>query len=99
MDGVRRGDAASASASPLLANVYLHSVLDQWAHQWRRRHAHGDMVFVRFADDFIAGFEHQGDAEQFLADLRERFAKFALELQAEKTRLIMFGRVAAQQRE
>jgi RNA-directed DNA polymerase len=93
------GTPQGASASPLLANVYLHYVLDQWAHQWRRRHAHGDMVFVRFADDFIAGFEHQGDAEQFLADLRERFAKFALELQAEKTRLIMFGRVAAQQRE
>jgi RNA-directed DNA polymerase len=57
------------------------------------------VVIVRWADDFIAGFEHRGDAEQFLVDLRERFAKFALELQAEKTRLIMFGRLAAQQRE
>jgi len=91
------GTPQGASVSPLLANVYLHYVLDQWAHQWRKRYAHGDVVIVRWADDFIVGFEHHGDAEQFLADLRERFAKFALELQAEKTRLIMFGRMAAQQ--
>jgi RNA-directed DNA polymerase len=93
------GTPQGASASPLLANVYLHYVLDQWAHQWRRRYAHGDVVIVRWADDFIVRFEHRGDAKQFLADLRERLAKFALELQAEKTRLIMFGRLAAQQRE
>jgi reverse transcriptase-like protein len=61
--------------------------------------SNGDVVIVRWADDFMVGFEHRGDAEQFLVDLRERFAKFALELQAEKTRLIMFGRLAAQQRE
>jgi RNA-directed DNA polymerase len=93
------GTPQGASVSPLLANVYLHYVLDQWAQQWRKRHAHGDVVIVRWADDFIVGFEHRSDAEQFLADLRERFAKFRLELQAEKTRLIMFGRRAAQQRE
>src|SRR5215471_7787099 len=93
------GTPQGASVSPLLANVYLHYVLDQWAHQWRKRYAHGDVVMVRWADDVIVGFEHHGDAEQFLADLRERFAKFALELQAEKTRLIMFGRMAAQQQE
>jgi RNA-directed DNA polymerase len=90
-----QGTAQGASASPLLANVYLHYVLDLWAEQWRRRHAHGDMIIVRFADDYIAGFEHREDAERFLCDLRERFAKFALELHPEKTRLIEFGRHAA----
>jgi group II intron reverse transcriptase/maturase len=93
------GTPQGATASPLLANVYLHYVFDLWADLWRRRHAHGDVVIVRYADDFIVGFEHQGDGERFLADLRERFAKYTLELQAEKTRLIRFGRFAAQQRE
>src|SRR5680860_1482274 len=83
---------------PLLGNVYLHYVLDLWVRQWRRRHAHGDVVFVRFADDFVAGFEHQADAQRFLADLRERFAKFSLELHPDKTRLIEFGRHAARTR-
>jgi RNA-directed DNA polymerase len=92
------GTAQGASASPLLANVYLHYVLDLWAHQWRRRQARGDVVIVRFADDYIAGFEHRDDAERFLRDLRERFAKFALGLHPEKTRLIEFGRFAAQSR-
>jgi RNA-directed DNA polymerase len=69
--------------------------LDLWAEQWRRRHARGDVIIVRFADDYIAGFEHREDAERFLCDLRERFAKFALELHPEKTRLIDFGRHAA----
>jgi RNA-directed DNA polymerase len=92
------GSPQGASVSPLLANVYLHYVLDRWARQWRRRHARGDMVIVRFADDVVAGFEHQGDARRFLADLRERFAKFSLELHPDKTRLIEFGRFAAQHR-
>ena len=92
------GAPQGASASPLLANVYLHYVLDLWAEQWRGRHAHGDVVIVRWADDFIVGFEHREDAERFLADLRERFAQFALELNAEKTRLIEFGRYAARNR-
>lgn len=65
------------------------------ADQWRRRHARGDVIVARFADDYIAGFEHRDDAERFLRDLRERFAKFALELHPEKTRLIEFGRHAA----
>jgi RNA-directed DNA polymerase len=93
------GTPQGASASPLLANVYLHYVLDLWAEQWRGRHAHGDVVIVRWADDFIVGFEHREDAERFLADLRERFAQFALELNAEKTRLIEFGRYAARNRQ
>lgn len=82
-------------ASPLLANVYLHYVLYLWAQQWRGRHAHGDVVIVRWADDFIVCFEHREDAERFQVDLQERFAKFALELNPEKTRLIEFGRFAA----
>ena len=94
LEGAQQG----ASASPLLANVYLHYVLDLWADWWRSRYAHGDVIIVRFADDFIAGFEHQGDAERFLADLRERFAKFALELHPGNTRLIEFGRHAARRR-
>ena len=92
------GAPQGASASPLLANIYLHYVLDRWVRQWRRRHAHGDVIIVRFADDFVAGFEHKSDAEQFLIDLRERFSKFALELHPDKTRLIEFGRNAARAR-
>ena len=94
-EGVPQG----ASVSPLLANVYLHYVLDLWAQQWRSRHARGDVVIVRFADDFVVGFEHREDAERFWAELRDRLAKFSLELNAEKTRLIEFGRFAARKRQ
>jgi RNA-directed DNA polymerase len=93
-EGVPQG----ASVSPLLANVYLHYVLDLWVHQWRARHARGDVLIVRFADDFVVGFEHRDEAERFWADLRDRLAKFNLELNAEKTRLIEFGRFAARKR-
>ena len=93
-----RGTAQGASASPLLANVYLHYVFDLWAHQWRRRKAHGDMVIVRYADDYLVGFERESDARQFLADLRQRLADFGLELEPNKTRLIQFGRFAARDR-
>jgi len=82
----------------LLANVYLHYVFDLWARYWRRRYARGDVIVTRFADDFIVGFEHHGDAKQFLRDLRERFAKFGLELHPDKTRLVEFGRYAAERR-
>jgi group II intron reverse transcriptase/maturase len=92
------GAAQGASVSPLLSNVYLHYVFDLWADQWRRRHAHGDVVIVRFADDYVAGFEHRDDAERFLADLRRRLAEFGLELASEKTRLIEFGRFASERR-
>jgi RNA-directed DNA polymerase len=92
------GTAQGASVSPLLAGVYLHDVFDLWASWWRRRYAHGEVIIVRFADDYIVGFEHREDAERFLRDLRERLAKFALELHPEKTRLIEFGRYAAQNR-
>src|SRR5487761_595150 len=92
------GTPQGATISPLLANVYLHYVFDQWAEQWRRKQARGDVVIVRFADDFIAGFEHKEDAERFQAGLSERLARFGLELKAEKTRLIEFGRFAARKR-
>ena len=93
------GTAQGASVSPLLSNVFLHYVFDLWADQWRRRHARGDVILVRFADDYVAGFEHRGDAERFLADLRGRFAEFGLELHPGKTRLIEFGRFASGNRE
>jgi RNA-directed DNA polymerase len=92
------GSPQGASVSPLLANVYLHYVFDRWVRQWRRRQARGDMVVARFADDFVVGFQHLGDAKRFLKDLRERFAKFNLELHPDKTRLIEFGRFAASNR-
>jgi RNA-directed DNA polymerase len=92
------GTAQGASASPLLANVYLHYVFDQWAHRWRRRHASGDVIIVRYADDYIVGFQHQRDAQRFLAELGGRLATFGLELAADKTRLIEFGRFAAHNR-
>ena len=78
--------------------MYLHYVFDRWVRQWRRRHARGDMIVTRFADDFVVGFQHLGDAQRFLDDLRERLAKFNLELHPDKTRLIEFGRFAAGRR-
>ncbi len=98
MVGKRGGSPARGSASPLLANVYLHYVFDLWARHWRNRQAHGDVIIVRFADDVVVGFQHRADAERFHADLVERFARFNLELHAGKTRLIEFGRFAAQNR-
>ena len=92
------GTPQGASISTLLSNVYLHYVFDLWVHQWRGRHARGELIVVRFADDAVVGFEHRDDAERFLADLRDRFAEFNLELADEKTRLIEFGRCAARNR-
>jgi RNA-directed DNA polymerase len=85
------GVPQGAVVSPLLANVYLHYVFDLWVEAWRKRVAQEDMVVVRFADDFVLGFEHRRDAERFLAALRDRLHQFGLELHAEKTRLIEFG--------
>src|SRR5215207_2368418 len=92
------GAPQGASVSPLLANVYLHYVFDLWVQWWRSRHARGDVIIVRFADDFTAGFEYPEDAQRFLVDLRERFAKFGLELHPDETRLIEFGRHTAWRR-
>lgn len=91
------GTVQGGSISPLLANLYLHYVFDRWVQRWRKRKARGDMVVVRFADDFIVGFEHREEAERFRNDLRERFAEFGLELHPEKTRLLPFGRKADQE--
>ena len=85
-------------ASPLLANVFLHYVFDLWVQQWRTRSATGDMIVVRYADDFVVGFQHRREAERFLTELGERFQKFGLALHPEKTRLIEFGRFAAENR-
>jgi RNA-directed DNA polymerase len=93
-----RGTGQGAVISPLLANIYLHYVLDLWAERWRRREATGDMIIVRYADDFIVGFEHESDARSFLDGMRERFKEFALSLNPEKTRMIEFGRCAAENR-
>jgi RNA-directed DNA polymerase len=95
---VTKGTPQGAVISPLLANIYLHHVYDLWAEQWRRRHARGAMIVVRYADDTVVGFEHRADAERFLADLRIRMAEFDLELHPDKTRLIEFGRHAASDR-
>jgi group II intron reverse transcriptase/maturase len=89
------GTPQGAVASPLLANIYLHYVFDLWADRWRKRHARGRVIIVRFADDIIIGFEHEGEARRFLADMRQRMEKFALSLHPDKTRLIEFGRYAA----
>jgi group II intron reverse transcriptase/maturase len=93
------GTPQGSSVSPLLANIYLHYVFDLWVKWWRQTQAQGDMIVVRFADDFIAGFRYKADAEEFLVQLRERFAKFALELHPEKTRLLEFGRCAIEFRQ
>ena len=85
--------------SPLLANIYLHYCFDLWAARWRRREATGDMIVVRYADDLVAGFEHEDDARRFLDAMRTRVEAFALALHPEKTRLIEFGRQAAVNRE
>ena len=92
------GTVQGGSISPLLANLYLHYVFDLWVHRWRQRQARGTVIVVRFADDFVVGFEHRAEAERFLAKLRERFARFGLALHPEKTRLIEFGRHATERR-
>ena len=93
------GTGQGSVISPLLANVYLHYVFDLWAERWRRRQAMGDMIIVRYADDTVIGFEHEADARRFWDAMRERLREFSLSLHPDKTRLIEFGRHAAQNRE
>ncbi len=101
-DGTRtqseEGVPQGGSISPLLANIYLHYGFDLWVDHWRQRYARGCVVVVRFADDFVVGFQYREDAERFWRELRERFAKFNLRLQDDKTRLIEFGRFATENR-
>lgn len=94
-----RGTPQGAGISPLLANIFLHYVLDLWVQQWRRRKASGRVTIVRYADDFVMGFEKVPDARQMMADLKERLAKFGLSLHEDKTRLIEFGRLPALRRQ
>jgi len=93
------GTPQGGSASPLLANVYLHYVFDLWIQAWRQKRAHGDVIVVRFADDIVVGFHSKADAEQLRAELTERMKKFNLELHPEKTRLLEFGPFAIDQRQ
>ena len=94
-----RGTGQGTVISPLLANIYLHYALDLWAARWRRREATGDMIIVRYADDFIVGFQHENDARRFLDEMRNRLQEFALSLNPEKLRIIEFGRFATERRE
>ena len=93
------GTPQGAVISPLLANIYLHYVFDLWIAAWRKKVADGEVIVVRYADDLVVGFEHRAEAERFLVAFRERLAKFGLELNAEKTRLIEFGRFARSNRQ
>jgi len=92
------GTPQGAVISPLLANVYLHYVFDLWIHWWRQNRCQGDVVVVRYADDFVIGFQHRSEAEACLEALRARLAKFGLKLHSTKTRLLEFGRYAAENR-
>jgi group II intron reverse transcriptase/maturase len=94
-----KGTGQGSVISPLLANIYLHYVLDLWADRWRKQKATGDMIIVRYADDIIVGFQHESDARRFQDAVRERLGEFALSLHPDKTRLIEFGRFAAANRE
>ena len=96
---VEEGTPQGGSASPLLANVYLHYVFDLWVQAWRRKRAHGEMIVVRFADDIVLGFQGKSDADQFRAELDERMRKCNLELHPEKTRLREFGPFAIHNRQ
>jgi RNA-directed DNA polymerase len=93
-----QGTPQGGTISPLLANIYLYHAFDQWAHHWRKRTARGQVIIVRYADDFVVGFEHREDAERFRVELGERLRKFNLELHPDKTRVIEFGKYAERNR-
>jgi group II intron reverse transcriptase/maturase len=95
---VQEGTPQGGSASPLLANLYLHYVFDLWFQAWRKKQAEGDVIVVRFADDIVLGFQSEMEAKRFRTELEERFRQFNLELHPEKTRLLEFGPLAAENR-
>ena len=88
------GTPQGSVISPLLSNIYLHYVLDQWVTEWRKNKAIGEVIIVRYADDFVMGFQYRREAERFLGEMKERFDQYGLEIYREKTRLIEFGRFA-----
>jgi len=92
------GAPQGATVSPLLANIYLHYVFDLWIQRWRKTVARGEVIVVRYADDFIVGFQHRFDAERFQEELRQRLARFGLALHPDKTRLLAFGKFARSNR-
>ena len=96
---VEMGTPQGGIISPLLANIYLHYALDLWAHQWRKRHAHGDVYLVRYADDVVMCFQYEGDAQAMRSALADRMAGFSLELHPDKTRVVQFGRFARRNRQ
>ncbi|MEF9403796.1 group II intron reverse transcriptase/maturase (plasmid) [Ralstonia solanacearum] len=98
IESTDEGTPQGSVISPLLANIYLHYVFDLWANQWRKRHAEGNVVIVRYADDVVVGFDKQHDAKRFKRAMQQRLAQFGLSVHPEKTRLIQFGRFAAQNR-
>lgn len=95
----KRGTPQGGVISPLLGNIYLHYVFDLWANKYRKKSCRGEVIIVRYADDFVAGFQNQHEAERFLEELHKRFAQFDLKLNTDKTRLIEFGRYAKRDRE
>jgi RNA-directed DNA polymerase len=96
---VEEGTPQGGNISPLLANIFLHYALDLWVQNWRKRHARGEVYFVRYADDFVMGFQREEDARAMREALADRLAKFGLELHPDKTRVLQFGRFARQNRE
>jgi hypothetical protein len=92
------GTPQGSVISPLFSNIYLHYVLDEWVSNWRKKQARGEVIIVRYADDYVMGFQHRGEAERFLSESKERFAYYGLEIHSEKTRLIEFGRFAEENR-
>ena len=93
-----KGTPQGATISPLLANVYLHYVFDLWTHHWRQKQAEGAVIAVRFADDWVVGFERLEDANRYKIALEERLKAFGLDLHPEKTRVIEFGKDARENR-
>ena len=88
-----KGTPQGGQISPILANVYLHYVLDLWVTAVKK-HIRGQIYYVRYADDFIIMFQYWDDAQKVMTALKPRLAKFSLELAEEKTRIFKFGRFA-----